>query len=392
MAYLERIFETADENVTIPNPMTFSGAITFTGSTSITATAVAPSSDDGQALGSTILQWSDAFLASGGVINWNNGNITLTHSAALLTLAGGPLAVSDATDSTSGATGAIHNAGGLGITKALFVGTTSKLTGAVSCEAALGMLDDMELTIGTTVTNAATKLTMEFDETTTGIGQVRMGDLSNAQVLNTNPGATVVGHVINIEHSAGAGDCTDLMGLYIKNQISGDGDSGTTLVPLGIRAYIAADAVADEVYAIQPWIKHSGTGTIQAGSAVSAALVLNDSDAFTATNSLNAGHFHIKTYAGEANGTVTSSNFDGVLIEVYGNVTGLDSLLHLTNAGTGTDSIIKATPGTAVNVLEFSAAAASVVEDTGTYSTADAYMIVKVGNNTYRSPLFTAVD
>jgi hypothetical protein len=48
----------------------------------------APSSNDAQALGLSATAWSDLFLASGGVINWNAGNFTLTHSAGLLTANG----------------------------------------------------------------------------------------------------------------------------------------------------------------------------------------------------------------------------------------------------------------------------------------------------------------
>jgi hypothetical protein len=54
---------------------------------------IAPSSNDGAALGTTSLMWSDLFLATGGVINFNNGDITLTHSSNTLTLAGGDLAI-----------------------------------------------------------------------------------------------------------------------------------------------------------------------------------------------------------------------------------------------------------------------------------------------------------
>jgi hypothetical protein len=50
-----------------------------------------PDANDGAALGTATVSWSDFFLASGGVINWNNGNVTLTHSADTLTLAGGGL-------------------------------------------------------------------------------------------------------------------------------------------------------------------------------------------------------------------------------------------------------------------------------------------------------------
>ena len=39
------------------------------------------------ALGTTALKWSDLFLASGAVINMNNGDVTLTHAADQLTLA-----------------------------------------------------------------------------------------------------------------------------------------------------------------------------------------------------------------------------------------------------------------------------------------------------------------
>lgn len=47
-----------------------------------------PSSDDGEALGTTSLKWSDLFLASGAVINFNSGNITITHAAGKVTLGG----------------------------------------------------------------------------------------------------------------------------------------------------------------------------------------------------------------------------------------------------------------------------------------------------------------
>lgn len=48
-------------------------------------TALLPAANDGSALGSGAFSFSDLFLANGGVVNWNNGNATLTHSAGLLT-------------------------------------------------------------------------------------------------------------------------------------------------------------------------------------------------------------------------------------------------------------------------------------------------------------------
>ena len=53
--------------------------------------ALSPVANDGVALGTGSLMWSDLFLASAGVINFNNGDVTLTHSSNNLTVAGGTL-------------------------------------------------------------------------------------------------------------------------------------------------------------------------------------------------------------------------------------------------------------------------------------------------------------
>lgn len=54
---------------------------------------IVPTTTDTGALGTSLLMWSDLFLASGSVINFNDGDVTLTHSANTLTLAGGVLAL-----------------------------------------------------------------------------------------------------------------------------------------------------------------------------------------------------------------------------------------------------------------------------------------------------------
>ena len=51
-------------------------------------TAMRPTTSDGAALGNASFFWSDLFLASGGVINWNNGTYTLTQSGTTLTSSG----------------------------------------------------------------------------------------------------------------------------------------------------------------------------------------------------------------------------------------------------------------------------------------------------------------
>ena len=61
--------------------------------------SLSPGSSDGTALGTTSLMWSDLFLADGSVINFNNGDVTLTHSSNTLTIAGGNLAATISTAS-----------------------------------------------------------------------------------------------------------------------------------------------------------------------------------------------------------------------------------------------------------------------------------------------------
>lgn len=66
-------------NIWVDSPaLFFTGLVTAAGSFS-------PTADDGKALGTIALGWSDGFFASGGVLNWANGNATITHSTGLLT-------------------------------------------------------------------------------------------------------------------------------------------------------------------------------------------------------------------------------------------------------------------------------------------------------------------
>ena len=46
--------------------------------------SLTPGTSDGTALGTSSLMWSDLFLASGSVVNFNNGNVTVTHGDGVL--------------------------------------------------------------------------------------------------------------------------------------------------------------------------------------------------------------------------------------------------------------------------------------------------------------------
>jgi hypothetical protein len=77
----------------VANSLRFAGAEAASGGYSFDV-MVAPAANDGAPLGSLTLSWSDLFLASGSVINWAASDLTLTHTANVLTLAGGNLIIS----------------------------------------------------------------------------------------------------------------------------------------------------------------------------------------------------------------------------------------------------------------------------------------------------------
>lgn len=64
-------------------------AIDGTNKLMLSGTVLYPTTSDGIALGSTTNMFADLFLATGAVINFDNGDVTITHAANALTIAGG---------------------------------------------------------------------------------------------------------------------------------------------------------------------------------------------------------------------------------------------------------------------------------------------------------------
>lgn len=85
-------------------------------------------SSDGGALGSATKMWSDLFLASGAVINFNNGDVTITHSADTLTFAGGTVVLGVATATTYNGMTVTTSSGTFTLTNSKVFSVTQTLT------------------------------------------------------------------------------------------------------------------------------------------------------------------------------------------------------------------------------------------------------------------------
>ena len=74
---------------------------------------IEPTTNDDIALGTTSKMFSDLFLGSEGVINWNNGNMSLSHAAGKVNLVGGDLVIGYAAGGNLRVTGDISGSGDL---------------------------------------------------------------------------------------------------------------------------------------------------------------------------------------------------------------------------------------------------------------------------------------
>ena len=172
--------------------------------------ALSPVANDGVALGTTSLGWSDLHIASAGVINWANGEMTITESDAnTLTVAGGTLATAALTATTIDATtdftigdtvitdGVITDTSGLSI--------AADVTTATGKNIVLGDASNVDISV---------PLLANADHTTTGItaqmlagGAIAAFDLvcihtTTQEVVEADASAAATSRVIGIAPAA----------------------------------------------------------------------------------------------------------------------------------------------------------------------------------------------
>ena len=153
--------------LTLAGAMATSSGVTV-GGAAIFDTAIYPDVNDGATIGGAGLNWSDLFLASGSVINWNESDLTLTHSANTLTLAGGSLDVSAGTLTVGTFAGTIDAGGATSFEIPNGTGPTVNAAG----EIAIDTTDNQLVHYGTAETVISGELDFAFAIATPANGAV----------------------------------------------------------------------------------------------------------------------------------------------------------------------------------------------------------------------------
>lgn len=228
----------------LPASNTLGFAVNTTAEMQMTGTALSPATSDGLALGTTALMWSDAFLASGAVLNFNNGDVTVTHSADTLTVAGGGLSLTGAGT-------------GLAVTNNATIGGTVITTGSETAAAFIpasatiptnGMYLPAGNTLGWAISSAAeVQLTSTAlspavsDGSALGTSSLMWGDLflASGGVINFNAGNVTITHSADALAITGASvtitrNTTDASGTATVLSIAGAQSVANTGIVRGL--------------------------------------------------------------------------------------------------------------------------------------------------------------
>ena len=206
------------------------------------ASTLSPHASGGLALGTSSLMWSDLFLASGAVVNFNNGDVTLTHAANNLAISGGNLQYGDNVKAAFG------NAGDLNV---YHDATNSYIDNEVTGDLYIRQLVDGKdiifqsddgssgttayLTLDGSETRIVVSKAMRFDDSTTlqlgGGGDLAIfHDGSNSKIDNSTGNLSIINKAadgdIIFQCDDGSSD-----GSSVETYFFLDGSSGVTKFP-----------------------------------------------------------------------------------------------------------------------------------------------------------------
>ena len=243
---------------------------------------IIPITTDGGSLGSAGLNWSDLFLDSGAVINFDNGNVTLTHEDGKLVTTGDV----SGSSATTGSFGRLELAGDAVIQGNLTFGDadTDNIAFAGEISSSLIPTTDDFFDIGS-ATKAWQDLFLEGDITLTDAGAIK----ASAGNLTVDSEA---GNLVLDGHTGVDIDATD------SGKVTIDGAGG---IDIGVAANVAIDMNASTLD-----IDATGAVTIDGGSTFSIDAAGNTNiDTSTGTISVGTANSGIAVNIGHSTSEVT---------------------------------------------------------------------------------------
>jgi len=159
----------------------------------VQANVVAPGADDGTALGDANQRWSDLFLAEGGVINFDNGDVTITQTGNKLAIAG--------TDGTS-FIGDITASGNISASGTIFA---SKFESAGTSGETISFNDNLNVTGHITASGNISGSNGNI----LGFNNITVGGTGSAGYLTANEistSGTLIGNAITLPNDSISGD------------------------------------------------------------------------------------------------------------------------------------------------------------------------------------------
>jgi|TARA_R110001606_G_scaffold11544_9_gene50037 hypothetical protein len=305
--------------------------INNTAELTLSATALYPIADAGLDLGTSALGYNDLHLGASGVVNFDNANMTITHSTGTLTVAGGTFAAAAITGTTITGTGVVTGSGFTIGSAVIGEAELEILDGATVTTAELNLLDGLDR--GSIIYGNASSVT-------TVLGQGGAGTVLTSDGTDISWAAATGGHTIE-EEGSGLTQRTKLnfVGAAVT-ATDGGGVADSTIVTVSATG------------ASMPFIKSDGTTSdpiALTSAAVGESLVSDTSPQLGGNLDVLARSITTTTTNGDiaitphGTGKVvldTNLTFDGTTMNVVGNagvgIARTDGTLHVHTATAGT--------------------------------------------------------